>query len=141
MNIDLSIWLGIILVILLSINKFLVWYLKKLVKKLLFVSENLSDLVQIINNYKKHLKEVYSMEMFYGDETLKFLMSHTNSLLEILKDYEDIYNIAVPIEPEGEQSIDNEADPTTEDPTEEETPPPQIDQENVFYAGARKGNN
>ena len=139
MNIDLSIWLGTILMISLSINIFLVWYLRKLVKKLMFVSENLSDLVQIINNYKKHLKEVYSMEMFYGDETLKFLMSHTNSLLEILKDYENVYNIAVPIEPEGDQTIDNEQEPSEE--TSEEKSPPQVDQENVFYAGTRKGKN
>ena len=105
----------------------------------MFVSENLSDLVEIIKNYKKHLKEIHSMDMFYGDETLRFLMSHTNSLLEILKDYEDIYNIAVPIEPEGGQTIDNEQEPSEE--ASEEESPPQIDQENVFYAGARKGNN
>ena len=72
--------------------------------------------------------------MFYGDETLKFLMSHTNSLLEILKEYEDVYDIAVPIELQGETEIDDQKDPNEEDSDPEA--PQEGDQENVFYTGS-----
>ncbi len=70
MNFDLTIWLGITLLLSMCVNAFLFWYLRNIVKKLLFVSENLSDLVEIVKNYEKHLKEIYKLEMFYGDTTL-----------------------------------------------------------------------
>ena len=50
----------------------------------MFVSENLSDLVEIINNYKKHLGDVYKLEMFYGDESLQSLMAHAKELTSTL---------------------------------------------------------
>ncbi len=138
MNFDLTIWLGITLLLSMCVNAFLFWYLRNIVKKLLFVSENLSDLVEIVKNYEKHLKEIYKLEMFYGDTTLEFLMAHTRSLLEILKDYEDVYSIAYPIESQGEPDFDNEE--TTTDPTEEESPT-EVNQKDVLYAGPRRRNN
>ena len=139
MSVDISVLLGIILAVSAGVNVFLIWYIRRMVAKLLFVSENLNDLVEVIKNYGKHLKQVYSLDMFYGDETLKFLMSHTNSLLEILKDYEDVYDITIPLEPTGEQELDNKEDTTTEE--EEESQSPKITEENVFYAGPRERNN
>ena len=137
MSINIATWLAVALVISVTVNVFLFWYLRKVINKLLFVSENLSDLVEIINNYKKHLGDVYKLEMFYGDQTLEFLMQHTNGLIDILKDYEDVYSIAVPIEIEGDTDFDNRE----EEPTEEEKIPQQIDKENVLYAGARRRDN
>ena len=141
---DITIWLGLALLTSVTTNIFLFWYLRKMLAKLLFVSENLSDLVEIIKNYQKHLKQIYSMEMFYGDTTLEFLLSHTNSLIEILNEYSDVYSIAVPLESQGETDFDNEtteADPSSEGSTEEEESPQQVAEENVFYAGSRKRNN
>lgn len=107
------------------------WYIRVVLGKLMFVGENISDLVTMVTNYKNHLKGVYEMEMFYGDETLKFLMEHTNSLLEVLEEYEDINNIIKP--PESEEEL------TEEELIEDaET---KINQENVFYGGTRKSNN
>ena len=134
MNFDITIWLSITLGISFIVNVFMFWYLRKLLSKLMFVSENLNDLVEIVKNYRNHLKQVYNLEMFYGDETLKFLMSHTNSLLEILKEYEDVYDIAVPIELQGETEIDDQKDPNEEDSDQEA--PQEGDQENVFYTGS-----
>ena len=70
------------------------------------------------------------MEMFYGDDILKHLMEHTNSMLELLKDYEDVYSIALPLEVEyeGEEEFEEETH-------EEEI---QHTEENVFYAGTRR---
>ena len=141
---DITIWLGLALLTSVTTNIFLFWYLRKMLAKLLFVSENLSDLVEIIKNYQKHLKKIYGMEMFYGDTTLEFLLSHTNSLIEILNEYSDVYSIAVPLESQGETDFDNEtteADPSSEGSTEEEESPQQVAEENVFYAGSRKRNN
>jgi hypothetical protein len=56
-----------------------------LLGKLFYVGENLSDLAEMITSYRNHLKSVYEMEMFYGDETLQFLVEHTKSLHEVLE--------------------------------------------------------
>jgi len=97
------------------------------------VGENLSDLAEMIKSYRNHIKAVYGMEMFYGDETLKHLMNHTTSLHEVLEEFEDIYEIAVP--PDESEEIENNQEEIIEDATK------KVDEENVFYAGTRASNN
>ena len=133
MKIDLTFWLILALLTSVSANFLAFYYIRILLSKLLFVGENLSDLTQMITSYRNHIKAVYSMEMFYGDETLKHLMDHTRSLHEVLDEFEDIYEIAVP------QEEDEQADNNEEEKLEDATK--TIDQENVFYGGTRTSNN
>jgi hypothetical protein len=124
-------WLIITLFLSILGNLFGAWYIRKLLAKVLFVSQNLTDLVDLLTTYRNHLKRVYAMDMFHGDETMKFLIQHTNSLLDVLEDYSDIYKLTEPIEleEEDEESYDDE-----------ETRPQAVDEENVFYGGTRSGN-
>jgi hypothetical protein len=125
-------WLIIALSVSFIANILALWYIRKLLAKVLFVSQNLTDLVDLLTTYGNHLKRIYSMEMFHGDETIKFLIQHTNSLLDVLEDYSDIYLMTEPIEvgEEDEESYDDE----------KETRPPQVNEENVFYGGTRSSN-
>ena len=75
-----TIILIIVLVGSLIFNGLMFWYLRKLTQRLSFIYENIRDVSDIIANYRVHLKSVYSMEMFYGDETLKYLLDHTRSI-------------------------------------------------------------
>ena len=84
---------------------------------------------ELVSNYQVHLKSVYEMEMFYGDETLQHLMNHTRSLSLLLEDYED---------PEFFVERFEDAPPTQEELPDAKTP---LNQENVFYAGARRSDN
>ena len=129
-----AIILSIVLVLSLMINGFFFWYNRTLLSRLAFISNNLDDLSQMITSYKVHLTNVYSMEMFYGDETLKFLMTHTSDLKDMLEDYENVLYITEPIE-EMESEVD-------ESQQEDETDGPQTqsNEENVFYAGTRRRN-
>ena len=112
------------------INIFAFWYLRRVLPRVLYVSRNLSDLVDLITNYKQHISSVYRLDMYYGDETIKFLMSHTTSLLEVLEEFEDEGTLMEPI-PEEESIEEGERiDAETE-----------INQENVFYAGSRRRDN
>ena len=135
----LEIWLSVALFVAVSLLGLLGWYLRNLLKKFLFISENLSDLVSVVENYQEHLKQVYNMETYYGDETIQYLMKHTNGLSQILEDYRDIYDIVEPLEltEEENKNDEDEASPTEE--KKEEVPFP-ISEENVFYAGTRRGN-
>jgi hypothetical protein len=122
----IEIWLASSLGISVLANILLVWFSREQSQRLSYVSQNLGDLVEIVSNYKEHLRKVYSLEMFYGDETLKFLMEHTNAVVTILaEEYGDIINITDPLE------IEVEDGPETEEEKQEQ---------DVFYAGTRTSN-
>ena len=75
-------------------NVFIFAYARSAITKLLTVSEELGDLQLMINRFSSHVKEVYSLEMFYGDETLKYLMDHATSLDEHLQEnFHYIYSL------------------------------------------------
>ena len=95
-------------------------------KDLSMISDNIGDLVEIIESYRSHLKSVYELDTFYGDETLQGLMDHTNAIRALLEQqYGDVASITEPIEYEIE---------------EEENAEEEIDQKekHVFYAGTRR---
>ena len=122
--------LSIVLAVSLIFNVLLYWYSRQLTQKLSFIYDNIGDVSELITNYRVHLKSVYSMEMFYGDETLKFLIDHTRSISVLLEDYEDPEFFV-----EEFEELDNDA-PQQEELNNAETP--QSQQENVFYAGTRR---
>jgi len=122
--------LSIVLAVSLIFNGLMYWYSRQLTQKLSFIYDNIGDVSEIITNYRVHLKSVYSMEMFYGDETLKFLMDHTRSISDILQEYEDPEFFV--------EEFEEEDEPQQEELTDGETT--QIQQENVFYAGTRRRN-
>ena len=124
-----TIIISIALAISLVFNGLMYWYSRQLTAKLAFIYDNIGDVSELISNYRVHLKTVYSMEMFYGDETLQFLMDHTKSIGDILEDFEDVDFFLEEIEEEEEQQIQQE---------EENNAQTQINEENVFYAGSRR---
>jgi hypothetical protein len=130
MTINFTVWLAIALSASIVGNIFAFWYIRKLLSKLWFVAENLSDLVDLLTNYRVHLKTLYELEDYYGDENIKFVLSHTTSLLEVLEQYEDVYNII-----EDEEDSEDEQQEEIEQDAEE-----KIQEENVFYAGTRRRN-
>ena len=98
-------------------------------KDLSMISDNIGDLVEIIESYRSHLKSVYELDTFYGDETLQGLLEHTNAIRALLEQqYGDVVSITEPIEYEIE---------------EEENAEEEIDQKekHVLYAGTRRRNN
>ena len=88
----------IILLLSILLNIFLVWYARNTLSNLLYLSDNLGLLYEIISAYNLHLKEVYELERFYGDPTLSYLLEHTNAVREELEGYEEIFLLS---EPEG----------------------------------------
>jgi hypothetical protein len=109
-------------------NGVMFWYLRQLTQRLTFIYDNIGDVSDIIANYRTHLKSVYSMEMFYGDETLKYLVDHTRSVSSLLEDFEDQEFFLEEFESEEE-------DEQQQEQTNAET---KVQEENVFYAGSRR---
>ena len=94
---------------------------------LALVSDNVGDLVEIIENYRNHLTDVYQLDAFYGDPTLESLMTHTNAVRTILEEqYGNVINITEPIE----YKLNEEENDVEEESSEKE--------KHVLYAGARR---
>ena len=75
------------------LNIFLLWYVWKALKKLLFVSDNISYLHEAMTGFSEHLVSIHELEMFYGDETLKALIEHSKGINEIISEFEDIHSL------------------------------------------------
>ncbi len=72
---------------------------------------------------------MYELDSFYGDETLKFLMDHTNAMRALLEEqYGSVASITEPIEYEIGEDED-----AKEESTEKE--------KHVLYAGSRRRDN
>jgi len=90
----LEIILACTLALSMGFNILIFAYARSAITKLLTVSEELGDLQQMINKFSSHVKDVYSLEMFYGDETLKYLMDHATALDEQLQEnFHYIYSL------------------------------------------------
>jgi len=133
MTINLTFWLIMALSASIIANFIAFYYIRVVLGRLMYVGDNLGDLAEMITAYRNHLKSVYEMEMFYGDETLQFLVEHTKSLHNLLEDFEDVYSIGIPPENTEEQIINEE-----EINNDAETTIPEQD---VLYAGTRTSNN
>lgn len=127
---EINLVLGIMLAVSTFLNfillRFSIWQSRDLAN----ISDNLGDLIEILDNYREHLRKVYSLDAFYGDETLEFLMQHTNAVRALLEEqYGSTVSITDPIEYEIEEEEEN---------VEKEI----IEKEkHVLYAGARRRDN
>ena len=85
--------LSALLLVSLSLNILFVWYIRKMLKELLFTSENIGDLQISMNEFTSHIESIYELEIFYGDSTLKGLIDHSKEVVKDIKDFEDIYSL------------------------------------------------
>tara|TARA_Y100000592_G_scaffold96953_1_gene166524 strand:- start:58311 stop:58616 length:306 start_codon:yes stop_codon:yes gene_type:complete len=83
----------IILIASVFLNLLLFFYVRWLLKTISVINEDISSVSQIISQFQGHLKSVYELEMFYGDNTLKALLDHTNNLSEELSNLDLILNV------------------------------------------------
>ena len=81
----------LLLSVILNIGIFV--YARTAISHLLLVSEELGDLQQIIDTFASHIKTVYELDTFYGDQTLEHLLHHAVSLGEQLETFEYIYSL------------------------------------------------
>jgi len=121
-----SIILGACLGVSIAVNVILIRLASWQSKDLTIISDNVGDLVEIVESYRTHLKKVYELDSFYGDETLKGLMEHTNAVRALLEQqYGDVTSITEPIEYEIEEEQNAEEEISQKE-------------KHVLYAGTRR---
>ena len=80
--------LSIILFLSIATNLFLVWFAWKCLRQISEYDQELKEISQIMKNFTNHLKSVYEMEMFYGDETLRHLLRHSSEIVSSFENYD-----------------------------------------------------
>jgi|TARA_A100001515_G_scaffold121378_1_gene104592 hypothetical protein len=130
MTINMGLALGLIMSLIMNI--FGLWYVRALLGRFNWISENINDLVEIIQVYSNNLEGVRNLEQFYGDQEIKNLSIHTASLLEVLEDYKDVVLITEPIEYEDEPETQQKEQQNAEE---------EVQEKHVLYAGTRERNN
>jgi hypothetical protein len=103
------------------------YYIRDLLGRLGWLTQNLANLTEVITGFQIHIKGVYELEKFYGDNDIKLLTEHTNDLIEVMHDYLEVGLDSELIE-EEQLTEDNSNDT-------EETPEGQ-DKKNVFHTGS-----
>jgi len=93
--------LSLLLLLSLGFNGLLFVYSRNVAQKLVMISEEIDDMRLAATNFARHVKDVYELEMFYGDQTLQALMDHARSFREYMDEFDIIY-----IE-EKEQDVEN----------------------------------
>ena len=97
------------------LNGLVVWYAINLLRKLMFISENLSDLYLTFKSFTVFTKSLYSMEMFYGEPMIQELMARTKEVLEEVEGFREIFEYTL------DEEIEEELD-AAEEEIEESSP-------------------
>jgi len=90
------------------VNLFFIWYVYTLLKKLLFVSDNIEDFLEILRDYSEHIETIYNMETYYGDETIERLLEYSKEVVQEIKAYEEIYTLVYDDEDDEEEAENEE---------------------------------
>ena len=83
--------LSLILLLSLGINVLLFVYSRNVAQRLILISDEIDDMRAAVASFASHVKAVYEMEMFYGDQTLGALMDHARSFREYMEEFDFIY--------------------------------------------------
>tara|TARA_A100001515_G_scaffold81957_1_gene65059 strand:+ start:3271 stop:3639 length:369 start_codon:yes stop_codon:yes gene_type:complete len=118
---------NITLVISLLINMLLAWYISKLLKKFIFISDNMSDLFLTTKAFHVFVKDMYSMDSFHGEPVIQELVLRIREVNDEISNFREIfeYTIDEEIEQELEEALNAE---------EEEQ------EKSLLYAGTRRRN-
>ena len=98
--------LSFLLAISVSLNIILVWYIRKIISQLYYFIEEVSDLESQFDSFDGHLKSIYELETFYGDDTLDGLIRHSKDLLESVANFRK--NVSIEDEDEERDCEENE---------------------------------
>ena len=101
-------------------------YIRDILGRLGWLTQNIGNLTQLIKGFQTHIKGVHELEKFYGDKDLKLLVQHTSDLIEVMDDYLEVGLESELIEEE-----------LTEDDTNDTTQEKKENKENVFYSDTR----
>ena len=76
-----------------SVNLILFFYVRWLLKTVAAINQDVDAISNMIQVFLEHLKAIYELETFYGDQTLKNLLIHSQDLVKDLEGLDLVLNI------------------------------------------------
>tara|TARA_R110001583_G_scaffold36260_16_gene119531 strand:+ start:4743 stop:4946 length:204 start_codon:yes stop_codon:yes gene_type:complete len=53
----------------------------------------MGNLVEDLASFQNHIQQLYEMEMYYGEPSIKNLIVHSKQIIEHVKQFSDVYNL------------------------------------------------
>lgn len=95
----------------LLLNVFLIWYLVKVLRKLIFISDHLSDLFLTTKAFQLFVREMYTMERYHGEPMIQELIFRLKDIHTEIENFRDIFEYTLDEELEEELNAAEEEDP------------------------------
>lgn len=77
----------IMLAVSVLLNVFLIWYVYKLLRNMLEISDQFDEFRTKMVEFATHLKAINKVESFYGDPTITALIEHMKRLSNDIEEY------------------------------------------------------
>jgi len=107
--------LYIIMAVSLTVNIFLGWYLIKILKKFIFISETIADLYLTAKAFQVFVKSMYSMDTYHGEPLIQELITRLKDLGDEIENFREVF------EPTLDEEIERELEEELNAPEEETT--------------------
>jgi len=93
------------------LNGLLIWYITKLLRKFVFISENLADLFLTTKAFQVFLSSMYSMDSYHGEPMIQELITRVGDMGAELERFRDIfeYNLDTELEDELNAAAEEKA--------------------------------
>ncbi len=75
----------------LLLNMCLGWYVVKILRKFMFISENISDLYLTTKAFHIFVKNMYSMDSYHGEPMIQELMLRINEVNTEIENFRDVF--------------------------------------------------
>ena len=92
----------IILTISIISNILLFWYVTRLLRKFIFISQNMADLFLITKAFQVFTKSLFSMNSFNGEPIIEELIYKIKDVNEEIEDFRSIFEYSIDAELEEE---------------------------------------
>ena len=100
----MDIVLYLVLSLSVALNFYFFVYARFLIRNLISSKSSIEELNVLFSNFREHVELIHESEMFYGDQSLQNLISHSKHVLEELSRYdESLEFIEAEIEDEKEE--------------------------------------
>jgi len=96
--------LSLLLLLSVGINVVLFIYSRNVTARLTMIADEIGDLRQAATSFASHVRSVYELEMFYGDQTLQALMDHAVAFRDYMDEFDYVYLIDEQEQDENEET-------------------------------------
>jgi len=97
----------------LVLNGFLIWYVVKILRKFMFISENIADLFLTTKAFRVFVSNLYGMDNYHGEPMIQEMMIKLREVNNEIENFRDIFEYAL------DEEIDEELEEELNGPKEE----------------------